>query len=493
MAKKDKKSGWSFLKGLAPEDTPRYRDVYEKQQLGTSDLQEEKGKGRYAAIAAVGALLITLVFYFILCMVTGLISSMGLQIGGALTDMSQPGMSSGGYDLSQVAAGDYGLKGFGTSEADPILMRIPVSHSDGETGYVIVQYWNNMTEDAFTDRLADMGWTPDGPITMSGMTSPNGDHYGTDELDALFRRTQEGWDWAIYQGHMFDEYAGKNTGEGVLNLDEVQLNPNTYVASNTLGQAEGIKIGSFFKMTAWKFFACLLVYLLSFAFLYLRLLRIRDAENTGLDPSALNQNKNDQHIALPEELQVKFDWFPDVGAHSSVQVSSMISHMALLNKGLDPVQMVRRAKRDIKDDDGEVKYYKGEPILAEDGSYVVEEKPMIDEGFMDDLFTASGAPKSKSVRLYYDARKIPYNAKNEDREKQKDCDTVADLINKDWELPDYEPQRPGGAYLVDTAPVNTMVLAITRAGKGQTVIEPTIDMWTREKSPNNMVINTAHM
>lgn len=96
---------------------------------------------------------------------------------------------------------------------------------------------------------------------------------------------------------------------------------------------------------------------------------------------------------------------------------------------------------------------------------------MIDEGFMDDLFTASGAPKSKSVRLYYDARKIPYNAKNEDREKQKDCDTVADLINKDWELPDYEPQRPGGAYLVDTAPVNTMVLAITRAGKGQTVIE----------------------
>lgn len=32
-------------------------------------------------------------------------------------------------------------------------------------------------------------------------------------------------------------------------------------------------------------------------------------------------------------------------------------------------------------------------------------------------------------------------------------------------------------------------LAITRAGKGQTVIEPTLDMWTREKNPNNMVIN----
>lgn len=33
------------------------------------------------------------------------------------------------------------------------------------------------------------------------------------------------------------------------------------------------------------------------------------------------------------------------------------------------------------------------------------------------------------------------------------------------------------------------MLAITRAGKGQTVIEPTIDMWTREMRPNNMVIN----
>ena len=34
-----------------------------------------------------------------------------------------------------------------------------------------------------------------------------------------------------------------------------------------------------------------------------------------------------------------------------------------------------------------------------------------------------------------------------------------------------------------------MVLAITRAGKGQTYIEPMIDMWSREKDPSNMVIN----
>ena len=37
---------------------------------------------------------------------------------------------------------------------------------------------------------------------------------------------------------------------------------------------------------------------------------------------------------------------------------------------------------------------------------------------------------------------------------------------QDWEIPDYEQQRPTGIYFVDTARVNVMLLAITRAGKG---------------------------
>jgi hypothetical protein len=48
-------------------------------------------------------------------------------------------------------------------------------------------------------------------------------------------------------------------------------------------------------------------------------------------------------------------------------------------------------------------------------------------------------------------------------------DTVGELIDQDWEWPDFEVQRPGGVYVVDTAPVNTMMLAITRAGKGNFV------------------------
>src|SRR5699024_4089281 len=104
--------------------------------------------------------------------------------------------------------------------------------------------------------------------------------------------------------------------------------------------------------------------------------------------------------------------------------------------------------------------------------------PLIDEGFGQDLHTASGTPQNKSaksVRTPLDVRRVPYNPPIEGDERKKNpsrvdrdklnYDTVADLINNDWEFPAYEVQRPAGAYLVDTAPVNTMVLAITRAGK----------------------------
>lgn len=229
----------------------------------------------------------------------------------------------------------------------------------------------------------------------------------------------------------------------------------------------------------------LLVFCLLEAVLYANL----RAQNVMADTTDINQYHNDQHIALPEEIQRNYDLFPDVGAHSAVQVSSMISHMALLNKGLKTVEFAVRADKNIMDSNGDVEYYKGEALEDENGKIKTIQAPMIDNEFMEALYDASGAPKDKSVRRYYDATRISYNPDGSNRDKLGKYATWADLINEDWELPIYEPQRPAGAYVVDTAPVNTMVLAITRAGKGQTVIEPTIDMWMREKRPNNMVIN----
>ncbi|MER6520099.1 type IV secretory system conjugative DNA transfer family protein [Streptomyces sp. NPDC001553] len=209
--------------------------------------------------------------------------------------------------------------------------------------------------------------------------------------------------------------------------------------------------------------------------------------------SDINQYQNDQHIALPEEIQKRYDWFPDAGAHSSVQVSSMLSHMMLRRKGLGAVRVAQRAKKDVIDETGNLAYYAGEVTDDNEGNPLTQTLPIIDEDFGDELFEASGLPEDKGLRQKYDTTLIPYNPDGKNREKlgfgSDKYKTVADLIKEDWTFPAYEVQRPAGAYVVDTAPVNTMVLATTRAGKGQTYIEPVIDMWSREKKPSNMVIN----
>ncbi|MEV7867539.1 type IV secretory system conjugative DNA transfer family protein [Streptomyces sp. NPDC088124] len=217
------------------------------------------------------------------------------------------------------------------------------------------------------------------------------------------------------------------------------------------------------------------------------------AANLMNDTSDINQYHNDQHIALPEEIQQNYDWFPDAGAHSSVQASSMLSHMMLRKKGLGTVEVAQLAEKDIIDEEGNLVYYAGEVMDDDEGSPLTQTLPIIDEDFGDELFEASGIPEDKRLRQKYDTRLIPYNPDGRNRDKRgfgsDKYKTVADLIRQDWTFPAYEVQRPAGAYVVDTAPVNTMVLAITRAGKGQTYIEPVIDMWSREKKPSNMVIN----
>lgn len=217
------------------------------------------------------------------------------------------------------------------------------------------------------------------------------------------------------------------------------------------------------------------------------------AANLMNTTSDINQYQNDQHIALPEEIQQNYDWFPDAGAHSSVQVSSMLSHMMLKKKGLGTVEVAQRAKKDVIDEEGNLIYYAGEVMDDDEGDPLTQTLPIIDEDFGDRLFEASGLPDDKTLRQKYDTTRIPYNPDGKNRDKlgfgTEKYKTVAALIKEDWTFPAYEVQRPAGAYVVDTAPVNTMVLAITRAGKGQTYIEPIIDMWSREKKPSNMVIN----
>lgn len=177
-------------------------------------------------------------------------------------------------------------------------------------------------------------------------------------------------------------------------------------------------------------------------------------QNVFNDHTDINQYQNDQHVALPMETMQKFDWFPDVGGHASPQVSSMISHVHLSNKGINSVEAAQfYSKKDEEASDGKV--LKGEHKLDEDGNIIFKKMPFFDKEFGEALFEASGiTDKLKKYKIYYDATKINYMPDSpRDAVGVGEYKTVADYINADWELPYYEPQRPAGAYIVDTAPV----------------------------------------
>lgn len=254
--------------------------------------------------------------------------------------------------------------------------------------------------------------------------------------------------------------------------------------------AQHVNVGyQFGKITMMKVFLSLGLGLVVFAIISSYWNRQVDKFNVQIDHSDINEHYNDQHIMLPEELQRKYSWFPDVGAHSHVQVNSMLSHVMLSTKGLKKVEVTHHANKDVKDKDGDILYYAGEVLYRDDGNPMTSTEPIIDMKFGESLYEASEIPADPSLRLYYDTRTIPYNLGGKNRSKYGSYATVSELINDDWEFPSYEIQRPAGAYIVDCDPVNTMVIAMTRAGKGQGYIEPVIDMWGRELDPSNMVIN----
>lgn len=266
--------------------------------------------------------------------------------------------------------------------------------------------------------------------------------------------------------------------------------PGSPTAAETAAAADSWSSWLLFgHVSFWRVLVALGLALLVWQIVRIALIRLIDRENLSRDMTDINQHENDQYIMLPNEAVRKYSTFPDVGAHSSVAPSSMLSHVMLSNTGVDKRQVPLRYESDVIDENGNVEFYEGEIIYGDDGEPKYKTVPLIDNEFSHALFDASGLPREKNLRKFFNPDKVAYNPGGKNRDKTGSQATLAENINEDWILPDYEPQRPAGAYIVDEAPVNTMVLAMTRAGKGQTYIEPMIDMWLRERRPNNMVIN----
>lgn len=520
---KKKKSNWDRLSARTPDQTTKFHDVYADQQLERSTITSRVSmKGRTIFVAVVSVMMF-LIVYFCLSFAQYAANTVFGSVQTAPADdiMSQVEevLDDTKVGSPETAPQDITLEDFVAEYFTPIESESSVQEYadvDGKT-YVMADIqalWNevqagqHLTEEAklwqtvnYLRENNEYGLIPISlaPINITrsdfeslyfariesnslvgAFVDYNGTRYTEFQVDDLYAQVQTGEAGSGELSTFVGVGGNDNMSAGGEVVEEEAVVPFSYFLRPSLGK---ILVSLFFAGMVWLI-------------LYPLMRRNRNAQDAENSVDDINQYQNDQHIALPEEVMQKFDWFPDVGARCGVQVSSMISHVMLMNKGLNKVKSPRRADKDIRDSDGDVEYYKGEILLDDDGHPIVDVLPAIDEAFGEALFDASGlpkdskkTPKEQRLRKRYDATRIPYNPKNENRNKLKNYDTVADMINGDWELPEYEPQRPAGAYLVDTEPVNTMVLAITRAGKGQTVIEPTIDMWTREKESNNMVIN----
>lgn len=263
-----------------------------------------------------------------------------------------------------------------------------------------------------------------------------------------------------------------------------------------LDMGQSVSFGKVFKWIAFGSIYSVVPYTLvagATGLIHTYLKRNWDAQNVGHIHTDIDTYEDDAYIQLPEEMPFNFDIFPDAGAHSPVSPTAVLGHMMFSKKGIKSIYIPERYKETeiVEYDDGSVDtLLKGDIILTDDGDPIYKKVPLIDEEFGDSLFTASFIPEGaegRGIRKYFDTRELLYNPKKALGKSAEN--TVAEHINKHWYFPNYELQRPAGAYIVDTEPNNTMVLAMTRAGKGQTIIEPTIDMWTREKVINNMAIN----
>lgn len=250
-------------------------------------------------------------------------------------------------------------------------------------------------------------------------------------------------------------------------------------------------------MPLWLWVAIFLISALVGMIVYDKMKRKQGADRVLEEDGQLNDYDYDGHIRFQEEIVESFPVFPDRGAHSAVKPSGIISHAMLEAKGVPTVLMTKRYTEDVEipnedDPDGESEFfYKGEPVLDEHGDPIMEKKPMIDMKMGGEVFDKMALFEGNPQRIFLDPRKLVFDTSDSARsdDQWSPCKKLTDLMAEDWEIPEYEQQRPTGIYFVDTAPVNVMLLAITRAGKGQTYIEALLDMWTREKRQWNIVNN----
>lgn len=206
--------------------------------------------------------------------------------------------------------------------------------------------------------------------------------------------------------------------------------------------------------------------------MFLKYFKFNKGKMIKEDHTDINHHVGDRHKLTVEEMFKQYQIFPDAGARSkSVDPSAIVGH-AYLDNNLG----ISRVKLAVRDEEGNIEYdKKGKPKL--------KSLKMFDEKLQKEAYESVGVI-DKSEQITYDPFKINYRKKD-----NGEWETVGEFIQRDWHIPEYETQRPAGIFFVETGPVNTVAIAITRGNKGQTFVNHTIDMFSRERELQNLFVN----
>lgn len=239
------------------------------------------------------------------------------------------------------------------------------------------------------------------------------------------------------------------------------------VTMSNIGRDEAEKISVFDNQVPpaiWLLFLLIVTPILC-AIFWWKLHAVWYNNNAPYSPDDLDEYEDDSYIRTMEHISRELDAAPDAGLGFDGHVSSIVGHAMISNKGIKKIDMP------VFDPSvpGQVK-------RDEEGNVVTEKVPMFDEKFGRELYKFSNVLSAD--QKWYNAKDYAFNEKNSKKEIEqggnerkgafgrKDYDTLADYINGEFYPLETDTQRPAGVYFYDSRPVNTILIAITRGGKG---------------------------
>lgn len=208
----------------------------------------------------------------------------------------------------------------------------------------------------------------------------------------------------------------------------------------------------------WYFLLGLIGMPITFWYVRKKLYAIWFNNNVNLLDNDIEGYENDAYIRTIDHLTRELDIAPDVGLGFDGHVSTIMGHMMVSNKGIKKIDMPQYDPNV----DGFVK-------RDENGNIVTKNVPMFNKDLGNMLYDMSGV--NKQYRRWYDATDYEFNPKNRDGKRdgaygRKEYEKLSDYINNEFYVLDTETERPAGVYFYDNRPVNTILIAITRGGKG---------------------------